>query len=129
MCCSAVLVVDLPGGGRPEALAAEIVEAGGTAAGLGIDLSKPAAPQAMVAKAVELYGRLDIVVNNAMWMGNGGPPGGIAGNAVELEEESWDYAFAVGIKSQFLATKHAVPEMLKNSGSSKGTIVKTMNCF
>ena len=48
--------------------------------------------------------------------GKGGPAGGIQGNAVELEEESWDYAFDVGIKSQYLATKHAVPEMIKVGG-------------
>ena len=115
-----MLVVDLPSASGPASVAAGIASAGGTAEGFDCDVSQGADIKAMIGRAVELWGRLDIVVNNAMWMGKGGPAGGIQGNAVELEEESWDYAFAVGIKSQYLATKHAVPEMIKVGG---GTIV------
>ena len=117
---ASVLVVDLPSASGPASVAAGIASAGGTAEGFDCDVSQGADIKAMIGRAVELWGRLDIVVNNAMWMGKGGPAGGIQGNAVELEEESWDYAFAVGIKSQYLATKHAVPEMIKVGG---GTIV------
>src|ERR671925_451594 len=39
----------------------------------------------MVERAVDLWGRLDIVVNNAY-------SGGMRGDAVELGEESWDRA-------------------------------------
>ena len=117
---ASVLVVDLPSASGPASVAAGIASAGGTAEGFDCDVSQGAEIKAMIGRAVELWGRLDIVVNNAMWMGKGGPAGGIQGNAVELEEESWDYAFAVGIKSQYLATKHAVPEMIKVGG---GTIV------
>ena len=115
-----MLVVDLPSASGPASVAAGIASAGGTAEGFDCDVSQGADIEAMIGRAVELWGRLDIVVNNAMWMGKGGPAGGIQGNAVELEEESWDYAFAVGIKSQYLATKHAVPEMIKVGG---GTLV------
>ena len=111
-----MLVVDLPSASGPASVAAGIASAGGTAEGFDCDVSQGADIKAMIGRAVELWGRLDIVVNNAMWMGKGGPAGGIQGNAVELEEESWDYAFAVGIKSQYLATKHAVPEMVKVGG-------------
>lgn len=46
-----------------------ITAAGGTAVGLVGDMSEPDIPAALVAKAVDAYGRLDIVVGN-----NGGPP-------------------------------------------------------
>ncbi len=48
-----------------EALAAEIRAAEGAALPLQADLSDPAAPAALVAAAVEAYGQLDLLVNNA----------------------------------------------------------------
>jgi NAD(P)-dependent dehydrogenase (short-subunit alcohol dehydrogenase family) len=118
-----VLVVDLApsaAGGGPIAVAERIQASGvpGEVAGLEVDVAVPEEVAAMVEHAVSKWGRLDIVVNNAMWMGKGGPAGGIQGNAVELEESSWDYAFDVGLKSQYLATKHAVPHMRAAGGGS-----------
>ena len=46
----------------------------------------------------------------------GGPKKG--GSAVDLPEDGWDAAFDVGIKSHFLAAKHAVPVMEKAGGGS-----------
>lgn len=118
-----VLVVDLPDGGRPDAVARQIADTGRVAVGYSCDISQSSAVKGMIDRAIEVWGRLDIVVNNAMWMGKGGPAAGLQGSAVELAEESWHYAFDVGLKSQFLATKFAVPHMVKNAGASKGTIV------
>ena len=42
----------------------------------------------------------------------------MGGSAVDLPEDGWDAAFDVGIKSHFLAAKHAVPEMEKAGGGS-----------
>jgi len=51
--------------GLLEQAAAEIWAAGGTAAGIALDLRLPDAPQMLVDFALAQYGRLDIVVNNA----------------------------------------------------------------
>ena len=68
----------------------------------------------MVSKAVELWGRLDILVNNAF---STKEPDG---SAVDLSEEAWDYAMNVLVKSMFLGAKYAVPEIQK---SGKGSII------
>src|SRR4051794_31166255 len=46
-------------------VAAEIARAGGAATGDGHDVSTTAGPEALVAAAVETYGRIDVLVNNA----------------------------------------------------------------
>lgn len=115
-----MLICDLDGE-RCEAVAAEIRAAGaGMAQGLETDVADRAQLERAVAVAVSTWGRLDILVNNAMWMGKGGPSGGMQGTVVELDEESWDYAFAVGLKSQFLLTKLVVPHMQTNASQSHG---------
>jgi len=53
-----------------------------------------------VRTAVERFGRLDIMVNNA-------GVGGAFGPITELELEDWDYTFAVLARGVFLGTKHA----------------------
>ncbi|WP_088280977.1 SDR family NAD(P)-dependent oxidoreductase [Ideonella sp. A 288] len=57
-----VLVNDL---GNAQAVADEIVAAGGQALAHGASVTDPAAVQAMVAQAVQAWGRVDILVNNA----------------------------------------------------------------
>lgn len=92
--------------------AERIRKAGGTAAVIEADVSQRDAIEAMVARAVELWGRLDILVNNAF-----GRKGG-EGSALTLTEESWDYAMDILVKSMFLGAKYAAPEMEKTGGGA-----------
>ena len=85
--------------------------AGGTAETLHIDTGTAEGIRAMVDRAVELWGRLDIVVNNAY-------SGGSHGDAIATSEESWDRAMDVGLKSMFRATKYAVPHMRRTGGGA-----------
>ncbi len=48
-----------------EQVAAEIIASGGTAIAIGTDLARPDETEKLVAAALEHYGRLDILVNNA----------------------------------------------------------------
>jgi len=71
--------------------------------------------QCLIKSAVETFGKLDIVFNNAayyVW------PHGLS----DISGEEWDKTFAVNVKSIFWAAKFAVPEMKKNGG---GSIINT----
>ena len=87
--------------------------AGGTAEALTVDVGTADGVREMVARAVDRWGRLDIVINNAY-------AGPLRGDAVELSEESWDRAMDVGLKAMFRAAKYAVPHMRQAGG---GTMV------
>lgn len=83
---------------------------GGEAFALACDATSKADLDAVVAAALERYGRIDILDNNV----------GIAevGGVVELPEEEWDRVFAINLKSCFLAMKCVIPEMLRTGGGS-----------
>jgi NAD(P)-dependent dehydrogenase (short-subunit alcohol dehydrogenase family) len=99
-------------------LAQEQVEriraSGGTAELIEVDTGKHDDIKAMVARAVDLWGSLRILVNNAY------SPSGAdgAGGAIEVTEEAWDRGMAVLVKSMFLGAKYAVPVMRQSGGGS-----------
>jgi NAD(P)-dependent dehydrogenase (short-subunit alcohol dehydrogenase family) len=110
---ASVLIADID-----EAMAgqnvATIRAAGGTAEVCVADIGKHEDIRAMVARAVGLWGRLDILVNNAY-----GPRGsGGRGGAVEVTEEAWDKGMATLVKAMFLGAKYAVPEMQKTGAGN-----------
>ncbi len=91
--------------------AANIRRTGGVAEAVMVDVSEPADIRRVVDRALEQWGRLDILVNNA-W--NRKEPDG---SAVTLTESAWDYAMNTMVKAIFLAAKYAVPHMQTNGGS------------
>src|SRR4051812_9914380 len=60
--------------------------------------------------AVEKYGRVDILHNNAGISHRGGP--------VEASEESWDRVMDVNAKGAFIGCKAVIPQMQKQGGGS-----------
>ncbi len=96
-----------------EAKAGEVEDAGGIAVAAKVDVSKGAEIKSMVDTAVETWGRLDVLVNNAY-----NPMSGSTGSAVTLSEDDWDYGMAVLLKSMFLGAKYAVPEMKKTGAGN-----------
>ena len=90
-----------------------IREAGGIAEYARTDVGVHDDVRAMVERAVSLWGRLDILVNNAY-----SPGDGHSGSAVEVTERQWDEGMGVLIKAIFLGVKYAVPEMRKGGGGS-----------
>lgn len=106
-----VLVADLDDE-RGEALVAEL---GDSAGFLRTDVSREGDVAAMVSDAVDRWGRLDCLFNNA---GFGGALGPIESTSVD----DYDITMDVLVKSVFLGMKHAAPVM-KEQGS--GSIIST----
>lgn len=96
-----VLIVDVDAEAAT-ATAARIAKDGGEADVLVADVGKETDIRGMIEHAVERWGRLDVLVNNAY-----ASPG--RGGAVEVADEAWDRGMDVGLKSMFRAAKHAVP--------------------
>lgn len=108
---ASVLVADinLP---AAQANAAAIRAAGNIAEAFAADVGSHDDIAAMVNRAAELWGRLDILVNNAY-----SPTDGVDGDALTVSEQAWDSGMATLVKAHFLAAKHAVPYMQANGGS------------
>jgi NAD(P)-dependent dehydrogenase (short-subunit alcohol dehydrogenase family) len=84
---------------------------GGNAAGVTADVSKTADVQAYVKAALERFGRIDCLVNNA------GIEGKIAPVA-EYDEAVWDQVIAVNLKGTFLGLRHVLPVMIAQGSGS-----------
>ena len=100
-----------------EEVVAEIGAAGGAATFFHADIAEKGKVQALVEYAVDAYGRLDIMMNNAnvrdnTYTGRGG------GSVVTLEEEAWDASTSTALRAIFLGCKYAIPEMIRNGGGS-----------
>lgn len=104
-----VVCVDLHGD-LAEETAALIRNEGGEAIGISGNATESSDMKNAVDAAIARFGRLDILVNNVGIV----VPGGV----IELDEEDWDRAFSVNLKSAFLTMKHALPEMIKRGGGS-----------
>ena len=109
---ASVLIADMDQAGAEENAAA-ISQAGGTAATITADVGQHHDIRRMVETAVERWGALNILVNNAY---RGGEDQ--RGSAVEVTEEGWDRGLAVLIKSIFLGVKHAVPHIERSGGGA-----------
>ena len=96
----------------------DIVRAGGKASFFPADVTQAGDMQALVMAAVQRFGRLDVMVNNAGWTHRNRP-------ALEVSEEEFDRCFAVNVKSLYLATMYATPVFRAQGGGSFITIAST----
>ncbi len=101
-----------------ERVALEIAAAGGQAVAMGGDVTSSRDVAALVAKAVEAFGRLDVMINNAGWTHRNQ-------SALDVSEAEFDRCYAVNVKSIYLSTIHAVPQFRAQGGGSFINIAST----
>ena len=94
-----------------EATVAQIQAEGGQAISIHCDVSDSELVQAMVARTVEIFGRIDVLVNNAAVFPS-------IGTILELSEEEWQRTFHVNAKGAWLCSKYVIPEMRRVGGGS-----------
>ncbi|MEQ8403253.1 MAG: SDR family oxidoreductase [Roseitalea porphyridii] len=96
-----------------ERIAAEITEAGGEAIAMTCDVADHASVKALVDRALDAFGAVDLLVNNA------GVINPIA-RLSESEPEAWDAAIDVNVKGVYHGIRAVLPAMERQGG---GTIV------
>jgi NAD(P)-dependent dehydrogenase (short-subunit alcohol dehydrogenase family) len=91
-----------------EKVVKEIEALGSSGLAVKCDVSQKSAVEALVKAAVEKFGRLDVLVNNA----------GIISFEpfLEMKEETWDKIIDVNLKSMYLCSQAAAKEMVKQGG-------------
>jgi len=109
-----VVVADLDAGAA-EALADEIAAGGGSVTSVGVDVTDRTQVQAMVQKAVDTFGELNVIFNNA---GMNRPR-----DFMEVDEENFDEIVRVNTWGVIVCTQEAARQMIAQG--SGGKIVNT----
>ncbi|MFC2024301.1 SDR family NAD(P)-dependent oxidoreductase [Chloroflexota bacterium] len=96
---------------RGEKAVEEIKEREGEAIFVKTDVRRPGDVKNMVRSAVNIYGKLDILVNSA----------GIVGESnltADCTDKNWQRVIATNLLGVFLCMKYGIPEILKSGGGS-----------
>jgi len=116
---ASVVVADINAGAANEV--AQLIErSGGVALALHLDLAAEEIVASVVRAALERFGRVDILHNNAADLS---PELTRRDQDVEsMDAEVWDRTFRVNVRGTMLCCKHVLPHMVENGG---GSIINT----
>jgi NADP-dependent 3-hydroxy acid dehydrogenase YdfG len=104
---------------RLDGLAAEIQHAGGAALAVAADITDRLQAEAAVQQAVERFGRLDTLVNNAGLM--------LLGPVVDADAEDWDRMIAVNVQGLLHTTRAALPHLLRAAEQGPRQVADIVN--
>ncbi len=91
-----------------EKAATELAGEGRRVRAVRADVRSVTACEAMVASAVDAFGRLDVLVNCAgVW---------VEGPTERMTEAEWDRTIDVNLKGTFFVCRHAIPHLLRSEG-------------
>ena len=108
-----IVVVDINDDGAAETVRM-LEEQDGEGMAVHADVSKRADVDEMVAAAMDRYGRIDVLYNNAAVQ--------MSGRLVECTDDDWDLTIATNLSAIFYACRAALPHMLAGEG---GSIINT----
>ncbi|CRK80264.1 SDR family NAD(P)-dependent oxidoreductase [Neobacillus massiliamazoniensis] len=97
---------------------AEIYEANGEACFIHADVTDAESVKAMVEEAINKFGRIDVLFNNAGISG--------VGKLHEIDLEAWSKTLNVNINGVMLPSKYVLPYMMKER---KGSIINMSSCI
>ena len=103
---AAVVVSDTDGTGAA-AVAAEITAGGAAALAVPADVASEPAVRAMVARAEQEFGRIDLFFSNA---------GIIVAGGIEVPDEAWSRIWAINVQSHVYVARAVLPGMLARGG-------------
>ena len=114
-------VVAAARGDHADGVAADIRAAGGRAVGVGVDVTEPRLVEAMVRTALDEYGRIDVLVNNA----------GIVRDrlALRMTPADWDAVVATNLTAAFACARAVLRPMIRQRGGriiNVGSVVGRM---
>jgi NAD(P)-dependent dehydrogenase (short-subunit alcohol dehydrogenase family) len=95
-----------------EASVAEIKHNSAEAMAIGVDATVEAEVRGAVERTIDMFGRLDILMNNA------GMSGFNEATLVDTSAENWDSLVNSNLKSVYCCSKYAIPAMMKYGGGS-----------
>ena len=103
---ASVVITDIATDAGEEA-AQKIRDSGGKALFVQANVANEADVKNMVGAAIDAFGRVDVLYNNAGIMPSDD------GSVTDISEELWDRVMDVNLKSAFLCSKYAIPPMVK----------------
>ncbi|MER5504425.1 SDR family oxidoreductase [Streptomyces sp. NPDC002766] len=109
-----------PGPGSPAGrVVDEIRAAGGEAVAHGGDIATAEGAASLVTTALEAYGRLDTLVNNAGFLRDR--------MLVNLDEDDWDAVMRVHLKGHFLPLRHAAAHWRAEAKAGRTPVARVVN--
>jgi NAD(P)-dependent dehydrogenase (short-subunit alcohol dehydrogenase family) len=108
---ASVVVADINPAGANDTVQS-IVKAGGSAIAQEADIASESSVKAMVKAAIEAFGRLDLLHNNAANVF-------VVPNdhdVITTDLDTWDATFATNVRGTFMCCKYALPHMLSEGG-------------
>ncbi|MFB7228842.1 SDR family oxidoreductase [Streptomyces fimicarius] len=106
-------------GGPAREVVEEIVAAGGEAVVHGGDIATAAGAASLVTTALDAFGRLDTLVNNAGFLRDR--------MLVNLDEDDWDAVMRVHLKGHFLPLKHAAAHWRAEARAGRPPVARVIN--
>jgi NAD(P)-dependent dehydrogenase (short-subunit alcohol dehydrogenase family) len=109
-----------PGSGSPaDLVVAEIRASGGEAVAHSGDIATTEGAATLVRTALDTYGRLDTLVNNAGFLRDR--------MLVNLSEDDWDAVLRVHLKGHFLPLRHAAAHWRAETGAGRTPVARVVN--
>jgi citronellol/citronellal dehydrogenase len=106
-------------GGTIYAAAEEVEKAGGQALAVQVDIRQEEQIAAAVQQAVDKFGGIDILINNASAIQ--------LTNTVQTEAKRLDLMFSINVRGTFLVTQHCIPYLLKGNNPHILTLSPPVN--